>query len=663
MDLRWRFLVVGAGPAGSATAITLAASGHHVTLVESSGFDTPRVGELLSPEGQTVIRSLLSEYEPDCFLTKIGVVGAWHEPALHRFAGPSWWTVDRLALDLALAKRAESQGAELHLRSKVKNLQGGSNGWSYDLNGEERHADWVILATGRNGQLNRAVKARTERFDRQVALVGFLNNTQAATQDMLIETTKLGWWYAAPVDESSSVAVFITDSDLDEGDASTAWQDRMAESCFVRQRFGSESLQSKPFRVAAGFSLLVPSYGERWAAVGEASASFDPLSNLGLGRAAETGVRLGETFCEAAELGVEPNLLIYSEKIGAEFKFHSQILFDDYRKVDHFPKSDFWSRRVSNTHNDNPLRIKFHSPAPTKLVFAKDQRLEYTPGEASELSGHFPFIFRQTPDGLVVGVSFLSDSVKENRGKPLESYEKEIRELLAVRPVTVLPHQILVSWGRGVDWSEGSALESYLLSDDLIERTRKARWYLIDWLNHPSGTTFNYDGPSPRAWLIELEKQMALYLIAKLEIADFHTHHDLHSDLGENRSVHLWRSEWHGRAFDMMERLRVDRLDWVNREIERFLRALIERKFLILRSPLYHNLLTLSALPRLLRFYTALNADKRKGETIERDDYYKALDLVEMTLTAHGRQDQAAQTFFYWHQSLYDHEKRSGTIA
>ena len=50
--------VVGAGPAGSATARRLARSGCRVVLLEQSRFDAPRVGESLAPSTNALLTEL-----------------------------------------------------------------------------------------------------------------------------------------------------------------------------------------------------------------------------------------------------------------------------------------------------------------------------------------------------------------------------------------------------------------------------------------------------------------------------------------------------------------------------------------------------------------------------------------------------------------------------
>lgn len=725
MSRRWRVLIVGAGPAGSAAAQVLARGGLEVILVESSRFDEPRIGELLSPEGQLTMERLLPDRFQEFYLTQIGIVGAWAEPALRRFADPSWWALDRVGLDRALAERARDLGAELHIGCKVQKLVRREAVWHFRLDDHDREADWLLIATGRSGQVSRQLGAQIQKFDRQIALAGFLEGEYRSSMDMLLETTPSGWWYGAPIDAKRAVAVFLTDSDLDRGDPQQAWEARLAESVYAKERFGHMSLLAKPSRGASGFSLLVPSYGDGWAAIGEAASSFDPLSNLGIGRAADTGEKVAELILEAAHTSRHPDFLLNAEKVGSEFAVHSGVLIDDYRKVHHFPGSVFWARRVSEVtgsgfqrQRSKPTQIKklhfppgqnfdctncgkcCRSPWVATVELSKAKQMEFAP-ETSALArkkctvplrvlhdgrlatnvdpeGHcvfleqnsslcglqdtglkpkscsqFPFLLRDTPDGVVVGVSFLCSSVQKNEGRPLEAYTEELQNLLLSRAPAVLPRYVPISWGRGVEWDKCATLDHYLLGgEDPIERIRNLRWYLAHWLQKPGSDDFELSGPVPREWLIELERQMSLSLLSRIEFGFAQSQQSLFDGLLDGRPVELCKVGWQGQVKLVQERYRVEYQPWIYQETKRFLKALLHRKFLYFDGPVYHNLLVLSAIPKLLILYAAIYAAKREAEQVSLEDYHGALDMIELELTAHSKKVSAAQTFFYWHMGL-----------
>lgn len=696
----WRFLVVGAGPAGSAAAFTLAEAGHRVHLVEQGTFDQPRVGELLSPEGQIWVEKLLPADYRSFYLTELGVVESWSEKELRRSSEASWWALDRTGLDRALARKAESAGAYLQLGVRVKGLVRTGERWHYTLDDQEYTADWVIIASGRGG--GRLVSAELQRFDRQVALVGFLEGEYSSTPDMLLESTEHGWWYGAPLDSQRAVAVFVTDSDLDKGDAEETWKRRLLESQYARERFSGLRLAQKPRRVAGGYSLLRPAYGPGWVAVGEAAAAFCPLSSMGVGRAIETGVRLGECFVRAEEEATEPNLLALAEQNGAEFHLYHQLLSNSYRQVFHFPNSVYWDRRA--TEGEESLRFKARPSAKINLIFPEGQNFECTRcgkccgsgwmawvepeqrlalGELTPRDGYlplrvfddgrvvtnidedghcvfleqescelhdggqkpyscrqFPFILKDTPQGVVVGLSFLCNSVQQNTGRPVEQYRPQILELLTTRRHPVLPPQVPVSWGRIATWQQYTAWERELLaSESRLDSIRRLRWKLAFWLR---------DLPTPREWDLEqlqwLEKAMAAYLMASLEGAALEAIPEVAGAILEEDYLKL------------DQRYPVKGLGWFEAEVERFLNALIQRKYLLSHVPLYHKLNMLAALPCLLENYATSNAWQDGADKLQPSHLHQALDTVELRVAAHGRQDLMAQAFFHWHMILSEGE-------
>jgi flavin-dependent dehydrogenase/Fe-S-cluster containining protein len=724
MTQPWQILVVGGGPSGSAAAITMARGGLDVTLVEQSHYRQVRVGELLSPQGQPVIKRLLGDRHQDFFLTQIGVVGLWDSNEMKRFSSRDWWTVDRLPLDAALAQEAKSAGAELFLGGRVEGLQRVAGRWEYRIDGQNRTADWVINATGRASQLSRQLKGQVQRFDRQVALVAFLKGDCQAPPDMLLETSPYGWWYAAPIDKQRAVAVFLTDSEFDKGEPRAAWQSRFDESSVVKERFGNLEVDLNPVRVSAGFSLLVPFLGHGWVAVGDAASAFDPLTNLGLGRAAETGEKAALTLLAAVTTGDRPDFLTFAEEVGREFNVHFHQLLGEYRQVRRFPNSPFWSKRKQGGAEDSALRVRTRSSLGKELIFPPDQNFEcsrcgkccssawvadvdsakrkelvnspeaqaaiqelsvpvlrvledgrwatnvnadntcvfLSKEKLCKLEGtetrptscqQFPFLLRETPEGIVVGVSFLCSSIQKNSGRPLHTYSEELRHLLAGKRATVLPHNVSVSWGKGLEWPDYSKLETYLLeSDNTAERIQNLRWYIIQWLDQSVEEEIHLVGPVPRPELTELEEFMSGYMVIQLEEKDETVHQGQLDALLNGETLTLRRSQWSGCWGDIVTLLERSPMSWIEPEIERFLQALIRRQFLLLHLPIFHNLLLLSAVPKLLRFYSAVNASKRGHTEIEIEDYYKALDLIEVHLTAHGRLDKPVRSFFRWHLEL-----------
>lgn len=130
--MSWDVIVVGAGPAGAATAIHLARAGHAVALLDRARFPRDKAcGEFLSPAATPL-------------LEKLGVTAAIEAAGAHRIGTvrivptdgaalamsfpdepgvPAWgYAISRRALDAILVDAAVAAGAELREGTRVDDL-------------------------------------------------------------------------------------------------------------------------------------------------------------------------------------------------------------------------------------------------------------------------------------------------------------------------------------------------------------------------------------------------------------------------------------------------------------------------------------------------------------------------------------------------------------
>jgi flavin-dependent dehydrogenase len=295
----WDAVVVGAGPAGAATALRLAAAGRSVVVVERSRFDRPRVGETLAPAVQPLLRGLgvwdrFRALDP---LPSWGTRSAWGEPApaershLTNAYGCGWH-VDRCAVDRMLADAAADAGAELRTGTTA-------TGWRYDGSGwDVACADGAVLrgrvlvdATGRRAGAGRALGARRVVFDRLVAVAARARRTATDGGYLLVEAVADGWWYTAPVPGGDLVAMLMTDPDLcRRGGWATpeGWAARLGAAPATTARVGGAAASAPGVHPAASHRLLRPGDPRPWLAVGDAGLAVDPISGSGFLRALRT---------------------------------------------------------------------------------------------------------------------------------------------------------------------------------------------------------------------------------------------------------------------------------------------------------------------------------------------------------------------------------------
>ena len=345
-------LVVGAGPAGSAAARTLARAGVDVVLVDQHAFPRDKVcGDGLIPDAHRA-------------LARLGVldeVMALAQPARHlRCVAPRGGRIDvpgtlavlpRRQLDLVLCRAAAAAGARMHAplrfvapleeggRVVGARLQGGGDGRP------ERtvRARWVVLATGAVPQAALAAGVCRRHTPSAVALRGYVRNEAMVGRITELEVLwhrrlKPGYGWIFPCrDGVFNIGVGVAHSHRTGADGRGRMPDvnlREVFAAFAEVYAPARALldggtllgelKGAPLRCSlegADFSrpgLLV---------AGEAAGSTYALTGEGIGKALETGLLAAEalladrapddaavrTRYEAALAALKPRFAIYDK--------------------------------------------------------------------------------------------------------------------------------------------------------------------------------------------------------------------------------------------------------------------------------------------------------------------------------------------------------------
>ncbi len=182
--------IIGAGPAGSATAIGLAQRGYEVALIDKRHFPREKLcGDFVNPSNWPVFRELgvtdrvLAETHGEVSGFRITDSAGREAEArfgsryLQRSIGLG---LRRAALDQLLVQRAAELGATTHLGCRVEKLSRSAQGWRLKIAEESWQAKLVIGADGRNSWvaqqlgLNRsaAMRGRSVGFQSRLHCAG-----------------------------------------------------------------------------------------------------------------------------------------------------------------------------------------------------------------------------------------------------------------------------------------------------------------------------------------------------------------------------------------------------------------------------------------------------------------------------------------------------------
>lgn len=386
----WDCVVVGAGPAGSAAAITLARAGMSVLLLDKRCEFESSLGESLPPMAIGLLEQLLGSLDPlltDKGATKTrGNASSWssEEPQISDFFfTPKGFglCLDRAYFDAALRAQAVNLGAVLELGTAVTKCQRSKAGaWRLTTQrGDEQQnhvADFVLDCSGRRSVIAKLLGVQRYRDD---PLFAFALRLEASTIEDLdcytrIEAAPNGWWYSNRVPvanqavaeqrRSQRLVVFQTDKNsvaAKQGASVHGLLDLLAKSNghiakHIRQ------FDYKPIgRVrgaAAGSERLSQYCGEGWFAVGDAAQAYDPLSSQGIDKALRSGTMAGQLVeyslsNKAANSAHKNHFFIkrYAAEQSRLWATYQQQLNHYYASEQRWTNQEFWHRRQqSNSH-------------------------------------------------------------------------------------------------------------------------------------------------------------------------------------------------------------------------------------------------------------------------------------------------------------------------
>ncbi len=322
-------IVVGAGPAGSATAYHLARAGRSVLVLEKSAFPREKVcGDGLTPRAVTALVSMgIDTSEQAGWLHNKGlrIIGGgmrleipWPELASH----PSYGLVrPRSDFDNLLVRQAVSAGADLHENTSVTGPVLDKTGRIIGVtaktsDGEVTYrAPLVVAADGNSSRLSLAM-GLAKRDDRPMGVAVRTYYTSPRHEDDWLESWLELWdrgsdgkerllpgygWIFGVGDGTSNVGLGILNTStawgkVDYKDLLKRWLDQTPEEWGFR-----EENRTQPIRGAAlpmGFNRQ-PHYTRGMLLVGDSGGMVNPFNGEGIAYAMESGEIAAQVISQA----------------------------------------------------------------------------------------------------------------------------------------------------------------------------------------------------------------------------------------------------------------------------------------------------------------------------------------------------------------------------
>ncbi len=360
MNCDFDVFIIGAGPAGAATAVSLGdvAPGLRVCLADAGRVDPLRIGESVPPPILPYLQHLgvAADFGQDGHCPSFRTMSAWGGPELlgNEFflqVHNTGWRLDRPRFDGMLMKQAQRRGAQ-PLDAKVRSLAWADDHWRVDCGDGGLHtARCVVDASGRAALPSRLAGLRSVNLDRQVACVVFFEdsgNALPGADAALVESFRDGWWYTAAIPEGRRVAALMTDADIARRlrvSEPEAWMQCLNQSKHVRPLLAHARPLAAPRFWAAGTRYLQTTARPNFLAVGDAATSFDPLSSQGIIKALRSSIFASYAIADQLLRGDESGIARYAAIGKREFAAYRKTWLDYYRQEQRWPDAPFWQRR------------------------------------------------------------------------------------------------------------------------------------------------------------------------------------------------------------------------------------------------------------------------------------------------------------------------------
>ncbi len=356
-------VIAGGGPAGAASALTLARRGVRCRVLEAAPAARRKVGETIPPNAAPLLSALGVDAgleEPRHLICHGNryLWGSGETREKHFLLQPQGhgWHLDRAAFERQLADEAVRRGVEwwsgCRLLAAERRQRGG---WRLTVHrrGEAQRlrTPFLVDAAGRASPLARSLGVERAHYDRQLGLACVLRLApdHGVPHHAHVEAVPDGWWYAAPIPGGRLMSIFMTDADLLDRRLLKAAAFRRAArrthliGPLVKATEDPRAPEDVVARVAAS-SRLARACGDGWLAVGDAAFAYDPVSSYGLTSALGGGFFAGNAIAD--HLGGRPEAMpAYVEVVEEGYRLYLEMLRNQYRLERRWPESPFWRRR------------------------------------------------------------------------------------------------------------------------------------------------------------------------------------------------------------------------------------------------------------------------------------------------------------------------------
>jgi len=369
MRAQYDVIVLGAGPAGLATAITIRRETRASVLVaDARAAARERFGESVAPDLLVPLKQLglLDQFRAGAHAPCPGSASIWggdrvgYNDYILNPAGLAW-RLQRRAFDEMLTRAAAESGVELCWATRYLQSMPDKKGRRLLLSSPKGKSEvrgrWIVDATGSAARFSLHAGARRIVDDRMYGLARYATILAGnMTMQILMEADEDGWWYAARLPDDRVVILFATEVETArrlKSRGHEGFERSLGATRLIAPILGKLELERRGYFATPIYSSgLDRPEGAGWLAVGDAASSYDPIVARGITKALEDGVTAGRRIIEDLEDALagggrnperRQDTSSYSEQIAARFRIYAETRARLYEIEGR--DSPFWQRR------------------------------------------------------------------------------------------------------------------------------------------------------------------------------------------------------------------------------------------------------------------------------------------------------------------------------
>lgn len=265
------------------------------------------------------------------------------------------WHLDRPYFEMQLQEFVKNRNIQFYQNWQFLSAKYGKNEiilTATDSGGKINHlkSSFIVDASGRSSVVARNFGVRRRVIDRLTCYYFVLNGESAILKGQsIVEATKDGWWYMAPLNHSRIVVNFMTDSDIFRSSEKTielSLLDSLNETklCSRYLNVINNRLNITVQNRTSTTSVLEQPGGVNWLAVGDAVATYDPLTSYGITSAMGGGIYAAtaiKKYFEGDWDAINGYFLIQQRA----YNNCTELINNQYALEKRFENSMFWNRR------------------------------------------------------------------------------------------------------------------------------------------------------------------------------------------------------------------------------------------------------------------------------------------------------------------------------